>query len=64
MKEWQIRVVDERIALQVKINALYSFLDGESFEMLDKEDKKLLEAQAKAMEAYSKCLESRIKRFK
>lgn len=59
----QQRVVEEQVALDIKVAALNTFLEGELFLTLPEEDQNLLIKQVNAMEEYSYLLGERIKRF-
>lgn len=63
MQDWQQRVIDEKTALDEKLNKLEAFLEGEGFESLGNKDKTLLEHQAHWMNGYSGILGERIRRF-
>lgn len=64
MEAYQQRMVDEKKALDEKLDALGSFIVGShEFASLAKEDKMLLRAQRDAMRDYSNVLEKRIARF-
>jgi hypothetical protein len=63
MKEYQQRVVDEKIALEEKLVKLRAFLGSEAFLILDNEDRSLLSRQEESMSAYLDILVARIKRF-
>ena len=63
MEHYQQRVVDEKAALDEKLNALLVFLDGDIFEGLSQVDQALLTVQAKLMASYSTVLASRISLF-
>lgn len=66
MIEWQQRVVEEHQELHDKVTKLTKFMASNNglFESLEKEDKKLLVAQASVMWDYIDILEERIERFK
>lgn len=59
----QQRVVDERQELQVKHMKLGAFIQSETFEKLDLENRLLLKAQELVMSAYIGVLDERIKKF-
>lgn len=60
---YQQRVVEEQVALDVKISFLNTFLEGEQFLTLPEIDQNLLIKQVNLMEEYSYILGERIKRF-
>ena len=60
---YQQRVVEEQVALDIKVEALNTFLEGEQFLTLPEIDQNLLIKQVNLMEEYSHILGERIKRF-
>lgn len=60
---FQQRVIDEKAALQEKINALYVFFTTDTFDELPCDDRMLLNAQYHAMNTYASILETRIRKF-
>lgn len=60
---YQQRVVEEQVALDIKVEALNTFLEGEQFLTLPEIDQNLLIKQVNLMEEYSYILGERIKRF-
>ena len=63
MKEFQQRVVDEREALDGKLNKLCKFLTSDIFKGLPIEEQGRLRRQHSAMDTYSKILGERIVAF-
>lgn len=66
MKEYlphELRVVQEREALQLKVQALSSFLETDTFKSLDLKNRTLLRRQLVAMETYLSILDERITLF-
>ena len=59
----QQRVLEEQVALDIKVVALNTFLEGELFLTLPEEDQNLLIKQVNIMEEYSHILGLRIARF-
>lgn len=57
---WQIRVYDEKHALNDKIGNLASFLAGEQFPNLPADEQKRLSAQLEVMKQYRSILSERI----
>lgn len=65
MKDYQQRVVDEKIELDKKANALSQFIDTDPrFDDIDPIDQELLKEQCEIMWQYSEILGIRIFRFK
>lgn len=64
MQEHEQRVVDEHAELQDKAGKLDTFLNGNFYKTLPKEDQELLAQQSIHMQAYLHTLECRIARFK
>jgi hypothetical protein len=63
MNSYQKRVVEERNALDLKLNGLCAFVQTETFQSLSNADKVLLNQQKDAMRDYLNILETRIKGF-
>ena len=63
MIEWQLRVVDEKKELDVKIQKLYEFLPSDNFKSLNAVNRHLLVEQCKKMQEYSHILGERIDLF-
>lgn len=63
MKEFQQRVVDEREALDDKLNKLCKFLTSDLFKSLPIEEQDRLRRQHRTMDTYSKILGERIVAF-
>ena len=63
MKEFQQRVVDEKLELDGKITRLKPFLDGDTFQTLPKEEQYRLMRQLSLMAQYSEVLGERITAF-
>ena len=63
MQPHEQRVVDERNELVEKAGKLDMFRQGEVFDGLPYEDRKLLEVQRSAMQSYISILDMRIARF-
>jgi hypothetical protein len=61
---YQQRVIDEKIALDTKINLLKSFLLSIVFYDLSNDEKELLLEQLEVMTMYSNILALRIEKFK
>lgn len=64
MEAYQQRVIDEKKALDEKIEKLDAFLDTDLFRSLSPDDGSLLMNQQHHMKAYSQVLAQRIERFK
>ncbi len=65
MKDYQQRVVDEKIELDKKANALSQFIGADPrFDDIDPIDQELMKEQCEAMWLYSEILGKRIFRFK
>lgn len=65
MKDYQQRVVYEKIELDKKANALSQFIGTDlRFDALDTEEQELLKEQCEIMWQYSEILGKRILRFK
>jgi hypothetical protein len=60
----QRRIVDEKAAVDAKIERLNDFMDTSIFAALDDEDQDLLKEQESYMRGYSAVLERRIANFK
>lgn len=58
------RVIEEQAELDARLEKLSKFLDGETYQELDRVDQALLTAQAHAMQAVNVILCLRIARFK
>jgi len=64
MKPHQQRVVDEKIALDDRIEALANFINSSAiFQVLDDNERLLLTRQLSAMQLYSRILQLRIINF-
>jgi hypothetical protein len=63
LQPFQIRVVEERNALDEKLTKLNTFIVGDKFMDLPDEERLRLRRQASAMEEYSKILGDRIAAF-
>lgn len=63
MNDFQLRVLKEKEELDVKINALASFLCKEMFEALKVEEQFRLKKQFEIMKLYSAILGERIAHF-
>jgi hypothetical protein len=63
MNDYQQRVRDERDALQVKIDALGTFVGGHIYQSLHEIDQQLLSIQLDIMRDYVDTLNARIERF-
>ncbi|WP_428743187.1 crAss001_48 related protein [Tenacibaculum sp.] len=59
----QLRVIEEKKELDMKLFNLSNFLFSEKFEELEMSDKHLLNSQFDIMRRYSEILETRIKNF-
>jgi len=64
MEDYQERVVDEKAALDTKINNLEEFVDSTLYQTLKYFDQRLLNAQLEIMKNYSDVLGLRIFAFK
>lgn len=64
LADWQVRVVEEKAVLDEKLAKLVEFLETPTFNVLEFEDRCLLEIQYSAMNQYSHVLGRRINRFK
>lgn len=63
MEAYQLRVVEEKTALDEKRSKLVDFLMSDKFKELDKHSQALLSLQADAMNTYSAILSYRILSF-
>lgn len=63
MQPYEQRVVDEKAALDVKIGALRTFMEGSMYRSLVCSDRSLLVDQLHTMSRYSDILAERISRF-
>lgn len=63
MNDFQVRVLKEKEELDVKINALASFLCKDIFEALNREEQFRLKKQFEIMKLYSAVLGERIAHF-
>ena len=63
MEQYQIRVQDEKIELDEKIDQLGAFLSTDIFDALPKEEKCDMRQQLGIMHEYSNILGRRISRF-
>ena len=63
MEDWQIRVVEERAELRIKIRKLVAFIYVEPVPTLDEYEWTLLRDQLAAMLEYDSALSVRILRF-
>lgn len=63
MEEYQLRVVDERNELGLKLEALDQFLNSENINRVSVVQKRLLKDQYEAMENYYRALDYRIVDF-
>ena len=64
MKDYQLRVIDEKADLDQKINKLTEFMRSPKFEEVGCEQRRLLLAQSMSMIGYSSILSERIDAFK
>ncbi len=64
MKPYQQRVIEERTALEEKIERLDQFIGGDVFAMLSDYEMSLLIIQMDLMKGLSSCLAARIEIFK
>ncbi len=65
MQDWQQRVVDEKAELDIKANALSTYIENkEDFDPTVRFDDELLNEQFYVMLEYSNILNTRILRFK
>lgn len=63
MKDFQLRVVEEKRQLDLRISKLTAFLGSPEHNNLCKEEQELLCVQLGAMASYSVVLRTRIERF-
>ena len=63
MKDWQERVVEERKELAEKAKNLDRFLDSDTYDALDADERATLIVQAHAMMLYASALDVRIASF-
>ena len=63
MEAYQTRVVKEQKLLQEKIEDLAAFMDGDTFQVITKDEQSLLNAQLNIMLAYRDILNMRIAKF-
>lgn len=63
MQPHQQRVIDEKIALDEKLNKLKEFLVSSIFDSLTMQEQTLLQAQSDYMQGYSNILAERITLF-
>src|ERR1017187_7478550 len=63
MLPYQIRVIDERIELAVKLTALRAFLLSPEYGLLPAEEQRRLRQQQSAMQDYTSILRERIEAF-
>lgn len=63
MSEFQKRVIEEKAALDQKIEALEDFSEGEIYAQLPDDEQNRLEDQHEAMDIYSDILGERIRNF-
>jgi hypothetical protein len=63
MKEYQKRVVEEKIDLDNKLIKLNNFIESDKFEDVDEDEQDRLTRQGAAMQEYSLVLEERIAAF-
>lgn len=64
MEPYQLRVIEERDALEEKTQALYAFISSKFFTSdLTEENQELLKEQYYAMKVYLSILDRRIKLF-
>lgn len=63
LQPFQLRVINERDELKVKVDSLKKFLDADTFENLDNDNKTLLREQFYFMDKYLSTLNKRISLF-
>lgn len=63
MEAFALRVINEKVELEDKINKLTTFISSNIFDTLPKEDRILLTRQLAFMEGYYETLQQRIERF-
>jgi hypothetical protein len=63
MEDFQMRVINEREELSIKISRLHIFLNSNAADPVSAEDKKLLAEQLSTMRDYHSILTSRILKF-
>lgn len=63
MPQYQLRVLEEKAALDVKIEALHTFRESDNFKAVDPAEQKRLIDQLQVMREYSHILAERIIHF-
>jgi hypothetical protein len=63
VKPYQERVVQEKKDLDVKIEALKTFIEGDAFHEVEEDEQKRMLDQLEAMDTYSEILGDRIDNF-
>jgi hypothetical protein len=63
MEDWQVRVYEEKAALELKLGKLRMFFRTERFRTLDHVDQELLKQQSFAMKEYADILQKRVDLF-
>ena len=63
MNDFKLRLVEEKEALEEKLDKLDTFLLSERVNGIDDVQKALLHVQATAMNAYLQCLKERLERL-
>lgn len=64
MTPHQLRVIEEKVALDDKLSKLGTFLHGETFATIDRDEQTRLNRQYSVMTTYSQILSERIATFK
>jgi hypothetical protein len=63
VKDYELRVVEEKAALDMKIEKLEAFTESDIYSALDDVDRDNLDEQLLVMQRYSEILANRIDRF-
>jgi hypothetical protein len=63
VKDYELRVVEEKAALDMKIEKLKAFTESDIYSALDDVDRDNLDEQLLVMQRYSEILAARIDRF-
>lgn len=64
MQDFQMRVVEEKKELDIKIEGLSKFIKGDFFSSLDRSEQVRMAIQSGLMRNYSDVLQERINNFK
>lgn len=63
MEQYQLRVIEEKEELDIKIKGLQNFIESDKFDNLPNPEKRDMEKQLTHMRVYTNVLQSRINRF-